>query len=1203
MPHQFHQTFRWMPSLSWLHWLVVVLSLTLTLVAWQISSHMATDRARLQFDHQVEQLNEVLVDRMRIYEFALVSGVGAVHAQDGDIDWETWRAFSESLAMTERLPGINGIGIIRRVTPDNLATLLEQQREKRPDFRVHPPHQQDEHWPIVYVEPEASNRAAIGLDMAHEANRYQAARRAMLSGETQITGPIVLVQDQARTPGFLFYHPFYQTASVPPADQREAQFEGLVYAPFIMSKLMAGALANSNRLIHFRILDESETLYDELEPGQPNLDTTPMFRQSYSLELYGREWQFDVQTTELFESFNASKQPAVILGAGIVIDALIILVFYLLGNAKRRAEESVDQKTAELQESLDFIEQLTDNLPVAVAVWDENLVCRFMNASGERFTGIHKQAALGRPMEYLLGHELALNERDRHERALAGEAQSYTLDLTDYQGHARVARIDLVPLKQGQQRSFVAIVHDISEIKRRESELEQLNRELEVQSRQAEEAGEAKAAFLANMSHEIRTPMNAIIGMLVLLLETNLTDYSRALARKAFSASETLLQLLNDILDLSKINSNAIEIEEQPFAIDALLQRTVDLFTLVAEEKGLELRVMVAPEVPTTVLGDIHRWTQILINLIGNAVKFTPEGRISVQVHYEALPGNRGQLRVSVRDTGIGIRTEDQSRIFDSFKQADGSTSRTYGGTGLGLAISQKLSELMGGRLTVTSTFGVGSAFMVEVPVKTPEVCLTFSQRNRACQPPILHFGFGHNLSILSEHADRWAMSCDAVPDIETGLRHLAEAADYERQPLLVIDVEGADQASLGRALSNLVDRGNPGVVERIVLMMDEDYSPDWLADFLAQGGAVIAGPFTPSKLYDSFASRASRRNDVAKVPEVRSLFPGLEVLIVDDLPLNCEIVESYLDTFSVDVTSVRCGNEALNHVTTQPCDLVFMDLHLEGETGQEIAKRIRELPLERQPIIVALSASVTEHDRQSAKNSGMEDYLTKPVLPADIQRVLQAYFPEREQTGAQQGEPVSKTQQPLPRCISPQRHDELFGQLPEIFEPCLRSFAESGKEIHLAIEKHLTAADAAGIRLVAHRLKGAAGNIADVELQKSAAKIEAESDDQRALKEAHALNVKLTQHLSDIAEFLSRLATSEVGEVADIEQVLATFSRVRDRAHANRVVSDSDARLLVAFLKAENCSKLADRFQSSLANFDFEAARAVLSEIEQELT
>ncbi len=135
MPHQFHQTFRWMPSLSWLHWLVVVLSLTLTLVAWQISSHMATDRARLQFDHQVEQLNEVLVDRMRIYEFALVSGVGAVHAQDGDIDWETWRAFSESLAMTERLPGINGIGIIRRVTPDNLATLLEQQRERERERR------------------------------------------------------------------------------------------------------------------------------------------------------------------------------------------------------------------------------------------------------------------------------------------------------------------------------------------------------------------------------------------------------------------------------------------------------------------------------------------------------------------------------------------------------------------------------------------------------------------------------------------------------------------------------------------------------------------------------------------------------------------------------------------------------------------------------------------------------------------------------------------------------------------------------------------------------------------------------------------------------------------------------------------------------------------------------------------------------------
>ncbi|MEQ9533371.1 CHASE domain-containing protein, partial [Marinobacter salarius] len=301
-------------SLSLLHWVVISLSLLLTLTAWQVSSRIAEEKAGEQFDHQVKQLNELLRDRMQKYEFALMSGAGAIRASEGGVNLEMWKRFSEVLALQERLPGINGIGVIERVSAENLGDYIAEKQLERSYFRVHPSHGGDDFWPIVYIEPEASNDAAVGLDMAHESNRYQAALKAMRTGQTQITGPIALVQDEEKTPGFLFFRPFYQSAEVPPADQRESLFSGLVYAPFIMSKLMEGTLANVNRLVHFRVTDGKSRLYSELDETRgDNYDPTPMFETSYVMDMYGRQWHFDVQTTRRFETFNAGKQPIIIL--------------------------------------------------------------------------------------------------------------------------------------------------------------------------------------------------------------------------------------------------------------------------------------------------------------------------------------------------------------------------------------------------------------------------------------------------------------------------------------------------------------------------------------------------------------------------------------------------------------------------------------------------------------------------------------------------------------------------------------------------------------------------------------------------------------------------------------------------------------------------------------------------------------------------
>ncbi|WP_129139490.1 CHASE domain-containing protein [Modicisalibacter coralii] len=1078
-------------SITGLHWVVILLSLALTLVAWQVSARMAEEKAREEFEHQIGQLNELIVDRMRNYAFAMVSGVGAIHAKEGDMSLEAWRSFSQSLALTDRLPGINGIGIIQRVSPDDVDAFVEAQRAKRPDFRIHPAHSRNDYWPIVFIEPEAANKAAVGLDMAHESNRYQAARRAMITGKTQITGPIVLVQDAQKTPGFLFFQPFYDSETTPPPGQRDAHFEGLVYAPFIMSRLMEGALANVARMIQVRITDNGSVMYDEFGDGGENVDATPMFAKTYSLDLYGRHWDFDVQTNALFERFHSSKQPTIILAAGIVIEVLIILVILLLKNARVRAEAEVKRKTRELRESLDFIETLTDQLPLAIGVWDSGLKCQFMNGYGKNMLRFSQEKTIGRPISDFIGEDVVAERRNFYQRALQGETISSNARFTDRAGEPREVSLKYFPIVMKEKPCFVSIALDVTELKAREKELEQLNAELEVQTRQAEAAASAKAAFLANMSHEIRTPMNAILGMLVLMLDTNIEEYPRSLARKALSASEGLLSLLNDILDISKIESGHVDVDCREFEVQELLQRSVELFAIAAEEKGLDLVVDVAPAIPGSMKGDLLRISQVLINVIGNAVKFTEAGRVAVRLSRTSRTDDTECLVVAVQDTGIGIRESDQAYIFETFRQAERSKRRSLGGTGLGLAISKRLCELMGGRLSVTSRVGAGSTFTVEIPVV-----------------------FGDEARVIGDE-------CQGRRD---------------------------GDVSTGSGASALASAEGDGAVPQ---------------------------------------------------------YPTVRVLVVDDLSINCEIVESYLQRFGVSATSVNTGDEALAYLQEQPCDLVFMDLHLERETGQDVARRIRRAPLARQPYVVALSASVLDQDRESAKDSGMEAYLTKPALPADIQRMLARFFSSAKVTGAAVSSALEdrETANGLPDCISAERHAAMFGQIPELFAQCLHSYAASARDIVQRLTESLAAGDAQSIRRLAHRLKGASGNIAHVRLQRMAGHAEGTHDDALIVDEGRALVTALNDDLADIEAYLHSLEDPQRPPAStDIGECREALARVEQRLGGNRLVDEADVDSILGFLRYTNREALAERFKTALERFDFEVARQTLQEVRREM-
>lgn len=351
-------------GLSIAHWIVLGLSGLLTVSAWYFASSQVDEKNRARFDRHAQQVVDLLRERMEKYEGGLWAGVGLIQAQPegAKVTRKTWQAFTQSIDLPGKFPGINGVGIIYHVESDELESYHEQFRDEFPDlieFAIHPQVAAQHHFPITYIEPLEGNEAAVGLDMAFESQRHEGALRTMESGLAQITGPITLVQDSGKSPGFLFFAPFYER----PEQARTLQnFAGLVYGPFVVPKLMAGTLRRSLRPVELRITDAGTVLYDEFDEGPTTARSSSAFAKTIDVELYGRIWTFDVRASEEFLGQSASSQPALILWAGLVIDTLLFALFLALGRSRRRAVALADAMTASLRMSEDSLKQRNEEL-------------------------------------------------------------------------------------------------------------------------------------------------------------------------------------------------------------------------------------------------------------------------------------------------------------------------------------------------------------------------------------------------------------------------------------------------------------------------------------------------------------------------------------------------------------------------------------------------------------------------------------------------------------------------------------------------------------------------------------------------------------------------------------------------------------------------------------------------------------------------
>ena len=643
----------------------------------------------------------------------------------------------------------------------------------------------------------------------------------------------------------------------------------------------------------------------------------------------------------------------------------------------------LDTILLERQEMAHWYKSVLDSIPFAVTVQDTEMKLLFINRTTEKILGAKREEVIGLPCS-IWGTSVCDTDHCTIIRAKQGLKQTRVV----YKGATYQAEVETLCNLQDETIGFIEIIQDVTR-------MEQLLK----QEMEAKAASQAKSAFLANMSHEIRTPMNAIIGMTAIGKASNDIERAQNALGKIENASKHLLGIINDILDMSKIEAGKFELSEEEFSFEKMLQMVISVIAIRMDEKKQKLDVYIDNNLPPVLLGDVQRLAQVITNLLGNAVKFTPiTGSISLKAHFLNERDGLCEMQIEISDSGIGISPEQQTRLFQSFQQAESSTSRKFGGTGLGLSISKNIIAMMGGRIWVESELDKGSTFAFTVQMQRGDAQKYALALNKTNWKNLRILAVDDNSGIsayIKDFVENFGAYCDIATCGIEALEYVQRNGSYD---VYFIDwkMTDIDALQFAKGLKGIDPNKNKAVIAMVSVVEWDD-----LEESAQKAGIdkILPKPLFPSVIADiinEFLGLPQQQIDEA-IEARQPVFKGKRILLVEDVDINREIVLTLLEPTLLEIDCAANGVEAVQLFTKAPekYDMILMDLQMPEMDGYEATRQIRllDMPQARTIPIVAMTANVFREDVEQCLAVGMNDHIGKPLDINDVLEKLQNYL------------------------------------------------------------------------------------------------------------------------------------------------------------------------------------------------------------------